>query len=123
MKRQIDRPCAGGTWTKARFFGFLRSALRLASRKWPPRAEAKNAARRPYVGPNKRQKWSYQCAICGEWFQGTEVDVDHIEPCGQLKEYDDLPGFVRRLFCEASELRVLCKSCHNRLTSCQAERK
>lgn len=124
MKRQVDRPYAGGTWTKARFFGFLRSALRLASRKWPPRIEAKNAARRTYVGPNKRQKYEYKCAICGDWFQGTEVEVDHIEPCGQLKEYDDLPGFVRRLFCEASELRVLCKSkCHHRLTSCQEERK
>lgn len=123
MKRQIDRPYAGGTWTKARFFGFLRSALRLASQKWPPRIEAKNAARRPYVGPNKRQKWEYRCDECSLWKQGTEVEVDHIEPCGQLKEYDELPGFVRRLFCEASGFRVLCKSCHKLLTSCQQPKK
>lgn len=120
---KIEKPYAGGKWTKARFFGFLRSALRLASRKWPPRHEAKNAVRRPYVGTRPRQRWEYECAMCGKWFQGTEVEVDHIEPCGQLKEYDDLPGFVRRLFCEASELRVTCKSCHRFLTECQAGRK
>lgn len=118
-KRRIERPYAGGTWTKARFFGFLRSALRLASRKWPPRIEAKNWARRKYFGPNKRQKWEYLCSVCANWFPGTEVEVDHINPCGQLKEYDDLPDFVRRLFCESQELRVLCKACHQRLTSCQ----
>lgn len=120
MKRRVDRPYAGGTWTRARFFGFLRSALRLASRKWPPRIEAKNAARRKYTGPNKRQKWEFLCSGCGGWFLGSEVEVDHIEPCGALNDYDDLPGFVRRLFCEAQELRVLCKACHGDLASCQA---
>lgn len=118
-KQKIDRPYAGGTWTKAKFFGFLRSALRLASRKWPPRSSVKNEARRPYVGPNKRQKWEYHCQGCGMWLAGNKVEVDHVRPCGKLSNYDDLPDFVRRLFCEAQELRVLCESCHQNLTRCQ----
>lgn len=33
-------------------------------------------------------------------------------PAGSLKEYDDLPGFVERLFTSVDKLRVLCKQCH-----------
>ena len=111
-RRLIPRPRASGQWTEARFWGFLRSALRLASRKWPPRAAALRASRRPYTGPNKRQKYEHRCAMCGGWFMGKDVEVDHVLPCGQLKAYEDLPEFVRRLFCEEDGLRVLCKRCH-----------
>lgn len=115
MPRKVDRPHAGGRWTRARFWGFIRSALRLASRKWPPRAAALVAARRPYVGPNTRQKWEFRCAVCGGWFAGKDVEVDHVEACGQLRSFDDLPVFCRRLFCEVDGLRVLCKrECHAR---------
>lgn len=111
-RKQVEKPFNGGRWSRARFFGFIRSQLRLASRKWPPRIAAKNAARRPYVGENVRQKWEYKCAYCGRWFKGDDVEVDHIEPAGSLKCYDDLPGFVSRLFCEAELLQLLCKDCH-----------
>jgi len=48
---------------------------------------------------------------------GKEIQVDHVEPCGSLKTFEDLPGFVRRLFCEADGLQVLCKAnCHRRKT-------
>ena len=109
--------CAGGEWTVNRFFGFLRSNLRLASRKWPPLARlALQDARRPYRGENKRQKWEYRCSNCGEWFKGTEVQVDHKEPCGPLKCYEDLEPFCRRLFVEKEDLRVLCRPCHQIVT-------
>lgn len=46
-----------------------------------------------------------------------EVQIDHIEPAGSLKGFDDLPGFVERLFCEVDGLQVLCKDgCHNKKT-------
>ena len=104
------KPRAGGTWTEARYWQFVRSGLRQLSRRWPPRAAALKASRRKYVGPNKRQKWEHQCAECGGWFMAKHVQVDHIEPCGNLR--DDVAGFVARLFCEADGLRVLCHSCH-----------
>ena len=58
-----DALCAGGEMTVRRFFQFLRSNLRQASRKWAPIARlAVQKARRPYEGPNKRQKWEVRCA-------------------------------------------------------------
>ena len=110
---RVPRTRAGGEWTEAAFWGFIRSGVRQLSRKWPPRADAMKAARRPYTGPDKRRKWEYQCAQCGQWFKGTEVQVDHITPCGTLKSFEDLQTFAERLFCEADGLQVLCKeSCH-----------
>jgi len=71
------------------------------------------SARKPYTGKDKRTKWVYECASCSKTFKSTEVNVDHIEPAGSLTKYSDLPGFVKRLFCEADNLQVLCKSCHD----------
>jgi len=112
MPRKVERVFNSQRWTRARFWGFIRSSLRYASRKWQPINDAKVAARRPYRGKGRRQKWEYRCASCGHWFAGKEVEVDHVEPVGSLKDYDDLPGFVRRLFCETDGLRVLCGKCH-----------
>lgn len=103
---------ANNTWTESRFFSFLRSNLRRASVKWPPIHAAKKDARRAYEGPDKNRKWEYQCAICKGWFKGTDTQVDHIEPAGSLKSFEDLQGFVERLFCEKDGLQVLCKTCH-----------
>lgn len=113
---RVPRTRAGGTWTEAQFWGFLRSGLRQLSRRWPPRAEALKAARIPYVGDNKRRKWSSICAICKGEFKGTEVQADHIVPCGSLKSLDDLKGFVGRLTVEIEGFRVLCSECHRGVT-------
>ena len=81
-----------------------------------------NEARVPYEGPNKRQKWEYVCAKCGWTYKATEVQIDHIIPCGTLKSYDDLPGFVERLFCEVEGFQVLCKPCHQEITNEERKR-
>ena len=107
---------AGNTWTSARYFGFIRSALRRAWTKYPVRYQVMDAAKKPYTGKDKRTKWVYECASCKGKFKSTEVQVDHIKPAGTLKDYKDLPSFVRNLFCEADNLQVLCKECHNKKT-------
>ena len=117
MPRKVERPFNSGQWTRARYFSFIRSALRRASVKWPPIHEARKRARRAYKGPDKRRKWEYQCEKCGRWFDGKGTQVDHIVPAGTLRGYDDLPGFVERLFCESDRLRVLCLACHKKLTT------
>lgn len=99
-------------WTQARFFGFLRSALRQASSRWPPKYKVLQASRRAYNGENKRRKWEFKCAECGDWFPQKEVAVDHIIQVGTLKKFEDLPGFVERMFCAESGLQVLCTECH-----------
>lgn len=70
-----------------------------------------------YVGPNPRQKFEYQCAICGGWFPDKEVTVDHIEPVGTLKSFADLPEFVEKLFCPVEGLQVLCDVDHQAKTN------
>lgn len=108
-------------WSTAKFWGFLRSALRSAYNKWPPKWKVLNAAKREYKGKLKNQKWEYQCAECGGWFKAKEVSVDHKIPCGSLNSYDDLVPFVQRLFVNEDGLQVLHKACHDRKT--QEERR
>ena len=112
-----------GQWTEARYWSFIRSALRRASVKWPPRNEALRLARRPTKFPDGRRKYDYKCAICERWWKGKEVQVDHIVECGSLNCAEDLIGFVLRLFCEVCGFRVLCKGCHKNETANQRAKK
>lgn len=112
MGRRVERTHAGKTWTKSRYFSYIRSCLRRSWSRYPVRFQVLAKASRPYKGEDKRRKKEYQCKICNKWFMQKEVEVDHITPCGSLKEYDDLPRFVATLFCEEDNLRVLCKPCH-----------
>jgi len=104
-------------WTDSRYFGFIRSALRAAFRRYPPKyqviQEAKRKKKRGKADKNGRQKWEYKCAECKKHWPNKVVIVDHIEPAGSLRSYSDLPQFVERLFCGPEGLQVLCKPCHH----------
>jgi hypothetical protein len=84
------------------------------------RTIALHRVRRKNQGGLARMKYEYQCEICKGWYYGKEVDVDHIEPCGSLKEFADMPAFTERLFCLPEKLRVLCKPCHQEVTRAEA---
>lgn len=122
-KPRVPRTRNNETMTESAFWSWIRSALRQKSRWWKPATEAKNKARRPYKGKNKRQKWEYKCAECTKYHKATEVNVDHIVPAGTLKTYSDLPGFVERLFCEVEGLQVLCTMCHDIKTADERKKK
>lgn len=79
-----------------------------------------NAAKKSVKG--KRHKSEYQCAQCKGWFKQADVQVDHIEPCGSLKSYADLPLFVEKMFCEPKDMQVLCKDCHQVKTNEERKR-
>lgn len=114
---RVPRTRAGGEWTEAAYWSFIRSGLRQMSRRWPPLVrQAINAVRRPNQSGNKRLKWEFQCAECKGWFPRKHVEVDHVEPCGSLRSLQDIAGFVERLFCEPDGLRVLCENCHGKRT-------
>ena len=115
-KTKVVRTRNAGTMTESAFWSFIRSALRQKSRWWKPITQCKQKARRPYKGPNKRQKFEYQCKYCEQWFPEKRVNVDHITPAGTLRSAADLPGFVERLFCEIDGLQVLCSNCHDEKT-------
>lgn len=111
-KIRSPRTRNGGEWTEARFFTYIRSGLRLLSRRWPPRRQVLLDARRPYTGPVKQRKWEYLCSVCSNWFPEKEVQVDHIHECGTLKTFLDASGFIERLLCEKEGMRCICKKCH-----------
>jgi 5-methylcytosine-specific restriction endonuclease McrA len=113
VKAVTPKPRNAGTMTESAFWSFIRSALRQKSRWWKPITQCKMKARRAYKGPNKRQKFEYQCNECKQWHPEKNINVDHIIPAGTLKCANDLPGFVERLFCEADNLQVLCSACHD----------
>ena len=121
MGRTVEKKRAGGTWSEARYFSFIRSLLRRGFMKYPVKYSVKNEASRPYKGTDKRRKKEYQCAVCSGWFADKEVAVDHIVPCGSLKSYDDLPRFVSTLYCEANNLQVICNTCHQQKSNRERE--
>jgi hypothetical protein len=109
-------------WTEAFVLSRIRAVLRRLSMQMPAVRLVKLANRRPYTGPNKRLKFEYRCEQCNEWFPEAGTQVDHKEPAGPLKTFEDVGPFARRLlFCGTGGLQVLCTKHHNEKT--QAERK
>lgn len=119
----LDKPFNSGQWTKARMHSFIKSALRTASMKWPPRNLAiKNA---------RVERGMYLCAGCGNIVPASvkignkrhkNAIADHIKPV-----VDPAVGFVSwdelisRLFCEVDGFQVLCKECHDSKTKQERE--
>lgn len=100
-------------WSEAKFFSFIRSALRAAWSRWPPKYQLLAKAKRKYEGPNKRLKWEFQCNECKLYYPQKEISVDHINPAGTLRSFEDIGSFCERLFVGEDKLQVLCSGCHN----------
>lgn len=114
-----DKNRNGGEWTEARFRSFVTSALRAASRRWPPKYKAlKNA----FVGKKVNAKTGkvamhYECAECNKHFVAVDVQVDHIDPVVDPKKgFQTWDKFIERMFVEIEKLQVLCKPCHKTKT-------
>ena len=110
-----DKKRNGGEWTEARFKSFVTSALRAASRRWPPKYAALKAA---FVGKKVNAKTGkmamhYKCAACKKLFVAADVQVDHIKPVVDPKKgFVSWDSFIDRMFCEIENLQVMCKPCH-----------
>lgn len=113
-----------GEWTAARFRSFVVSALRTATRRWPPKFKALKAA---YVGRKTNKKTNklamhYSCAHCTRHFVAVDVQVDHIFPVVSPQTgFVDWETYIHRMFCEKENLQVLCKPCHSIKTSLEKE--
>lgn len=121
VRKLKPRTHAAGNWTQARYFQFIRSALRQAFQRYPVKQKVLVDNRRDVKG--KRHKHEYECAECLEWYQRKEVEVDHIVGAGSLNDYSDLPGFVKRLYCEPEDMQILCIPCHQIKTNSERKRK
>lgn len=107
-----------GQWTEARYESFIKSALRRASVRWPPRYLALKDA---YVGKKinpetGRMAMHYECVMCVSHLPAKQVEVNHKEPIVPITGFDSWDGVIARLFCEKDKLEVLCKPCHRIIT-------
>ena len=112
------KPYNNGEWTEARYHSFIKSALRSASQRWPPKYNVLNAAK---LGKRINKKTGrlaehYLCAACREAFPAKEVQVNHKIPVVPVTGFDNWDGVISRLFCEAEHLEVLCIPCHKTIT-------
>lgn len=107
----------GGRWTEAQFRSFVKNQLRGATRKWAPINECKKRA--------NVQRGMYQCEECGDVVPLTIMDdvkrkrmkniaVDHVVPVvDPEKGFTTWDDVIEGLFCEAENLKLLCKKCHD----------
>lgn len=113
-------------WTKSRKHSFIVSVLRSGTRRYPPKYECLADA---YVGQLINKKTGrlckhYRCAMCGEVFPSSEVNVNHIEPVVSIENgFTTWDDFIERLFCVKELLNVLCKPCHDVLTKEENEQR
>ena len=65
----------------------------------------------------KRIGEHYICNLCKNIYPAKEVNVDHVSPV-ILPEtgFTTWDSFIERLFCDKSNLQVLCKGCHDEKT-------
>lgn len=103
-------------WTEARFWSFVRSALRQAWNRYPVKYKVLLNNRITVQG--KRHKYEYTCELCKtDKLLQKEISVDHKKPIGTLRKYSDLGNFVKRLFCGVEDLQILCQKCHRTKTN------
>lgn len=117
-ERTIGKSRCGGLWTEARYKSFIKSALRTASVRWPPRYQCMNdafieRATNPATG---RLAKLYRCEKCQGSFPAANMEVNHIVPVVPVEGFDSWDGVIERLFCEKDGLEALCKPCHRAVT-------
>lgn len=102
----------------------IRSALRRTFSRSPMVREVMMKVRRerPWFLKDGSQaakpRVEYLCSACGEWHMGKNIQVDHIDPVVNPEiGFETWDTFISRLFCDTSNLTVLCKVCHEKKTN------
>lgn len=117
------KPYNDGQWTQARFNSFIKSALRSASVRWPPRYQTLSEA---LVGTKTNVKTGrmakhYKCNQCKGEFPSKEVEVNHILPVIPVTGFTSWDSVIERMFCEKEGFEVVCKPCHKSITKQENE--
>jgi len=63
-----------------------------------------DTAKRPYI--------KYECIKCLKLYSITEINVDHIDKVGAFNDVLSIKDFFFNIWCEYSNLQILCKDCH-----------
>lgn len=120
-----EKPYNSGQWTEARFHSFIKSALRSASIRWPPKYTVISEA---YVGTKTneatgRMAKHFKCNRCKGEFPQKQVEVNHIIPVIPIEGFTTWDDVIKRMFCEKDGLEVLCKPCHKEITKQENEQR
>lgn len=66
----------------------------------------------------KKDAVQYLCGVCNEYVSSTKIAVDHKIPVIDVdKGFVDWNTFVDRVFCDLSNLQVICDPCHQAKTN------
>lgn len=75
-------------------------------------------AKKPWV---KRQ-----CEVCSQWVGSTKIAIDHIDPVvppdgfpAHYDMWDRITLFLKRLWCDKSNLQRICDDCHKKKTDAE----
>ena len=103
-------------WTPARRKAFIVSVLRSGSRRWPPKYLTLNEAKteKKTNTATGRIAQHFRCVGCQKDYPQKMVEVDHIQPVAGVHGFSTWDEFIAGLFCEKSNLQVLCKPCHSK---------
>lgn len=114
-KPWLDAP---NIWpTEAAFWNYIRGVLRRGWKDYPLKIKFKLDNTIPnFEGSgitNPKVKKVGKCAICGEWFPSSGLQIDHVEQAGSMKGYDQMGTFAHNLFTTVDNMQLLCeKTCH-----------
>lgn len=109
MKSPVDG------WTDARYRSFVISALRGAFRRFPNKfLVLKNAATGKKINKaTGKEAMHYKCKKCRKQYTQKDVQVDHVSPIvDPLVGFTTWDDYIERLYCDTTNLQVLCKTCH-----------
>ena len=106
----------------------IQNQLRKSSIIWHIRAEVlKEAKTRMHIGQYKngkdKYKVKYKCACCKRPYNDDQVEVDHIIEVANdtlppsKMDQENLFKWISQLFCDKSNLQVLCIGCHQAKTN------
>ncbi len=100
--------------TKAKFFAWLRGALRRGLwEKQPLKLQFKNEqCQPPPEGYTGRARSGKECALSGEWTGKSALEVDHIEGHKSLTDWEDLAPFIFHLLATKDKMQLVSKPAH-----------
>jgi len=75
-------------------------------------------------GTRAKKNWvKRQCESCNEWVGSTKISIDHRDPVvppegfpPHFDMWDRITLFLKRLWCDKSNLQRLCDTCHDKKT-------
>lgn len=93
----------------------VREKLEESRQEFPRYKKDGSLAKKPWV---KRQ-----CEVCGSWVSSTKIAIDHIDPVvppagfpTHFDMWDRITMFLKRLWCDKSNLQRICDDCHDKKT-------